>query len=97
MTRITVVEAAWDEFFEASGYYDRETPGLGEEFENEVEHGLARLAENPYVGPEVPLKVRQLVLDQFPYSIIYRIFPDHVEVLAFAHHRRRFGYWRKRT
>ena len=29
----------------------------------------------------------------FPYAIFYRILEDELQITAFAHHRKRPGYW----
>ena len=35
---------------------------------------------------------------RFPYTVFYRVLPDkRPQVTAFAHHRRRSGYWLKRV
>jgi hypothetical protein len=41
-------------------------------------------------------RVRQYVFPRFPFSLVYRMRGDDVEVLAVAHGRRRPGYWRSR-
>lgn len=33
---------------------------------------------------------------RFPFSVIYRVRGDHVEVIAVAHQRRQPGYWKSR-
>lgn len=35
-------------------------------------------------------------LDVFPYGIVYFVRDDEVLVVAYAHERRRPGYWRER-
>lgn len=32
----------------------------------------------------------------FPYQIVYQISPDEILIIAFAHAKRRPGYWRPR-
>jgi hypothetical protein len=39
---------------------------------------------------------RRLLLQRFPFSIIYRVESTWVLVVAIAHQRRRPGYWRRR-
>ena len=34
--------------------------------------------------------------DRFPYAVYYRVFPDHIRILAFKHHSRHPDYWRYR-
>jgi plasmid stabilization system protein ParE len=35
-------------------------------------------------------------LREYPYSIVYRLVDDTVVIVAVAHSRRRFGYWKRR-
>ena len=35
-------------------------------------------------------------MKHFPYSVIYIVAGDEIQVLAVAHHSRRPGYWLKR-
>ena len=37
------------------------------------------------------------MLDRYPYSLIYRIVAEGVQVIAVAHSRRRPGYWSGRV
>jgi toxin ParE1/3/4 len=36
------------------------------------------------------------VFTRFPFTLVYRLRGDEVEILAVAHARRRPGYWRSR-
>ena len=40
--------------------------------------------------------IRRIFVDRFPYSIVFVQRDDEIEVLAFAHRKRRPGYWRNR-
>jgi plasmid stabilization system protein ParE len=40
--------------------------------------------------------VRAFPLDRYPYSIVYRVRPTLIRVLAVAHARRRPDYWEGR-
>lgn len=39
---------------------------------------------------------RQWIMDRLPYSIIYVDGDESIRIIAFAHHKRKPGYWRKR-
>ena len=97
MILVVVHADAQEEILSAANHYEAKAPSQGREFLNAVERGLALLAENPYYGPKIRHNARRLVLQAFPYYLVYRILPDYVLVIAAAHHRRRFGYGRKRT
>lgn len=57
----------------------------------------ARALAAPSEGAPLAGGRRRLLLDRFPYVLIYRPLPGGgVRVLAVAHGRRRPGYWRHR-
>jgi plasmid stabilization system protein ParE len=39
---------------------------------------------------------RRVLLDRYPYSVVYRELPRTIEVVAVAHAKRRPGYWANR-
>lgn len=39
---------------------------------------------------------RKVNLERFPYKIVFRLKEDTLMILAFAHHKRKPNYWRKR-
>jgi plasmid stabilization system protein ParE len=65
-------------------------------FEQEVRAALRQVSNFPESGSPHALGTRRLVLRAFSYSIVYRIEPDVVTVVAVAHTSRRPGYWRSR-
>jgi plasmid stabilization system protein ParE len=95
--RLRFHPAARAEFLATIVYYDRQVPGLGTQFLQEVEGVLGRLAEHPLSGPKVRGEFRRLGLRQFPYGVIYRVIGDDIRISAVAHRRRRPGYWERRT
>lgn len=84
------------EFNDAVGYHERESPGLGSMFGDEVDAGFARIGEFPDAAPHVAKRARRLVLAKFPFSLIYEDRGDCLMVPAVAHHRKRPYYWRIR-
>ncbi len=48
------------------------------------------------IGTPLETDLRKLVLERFPYSLIYGQVPYTIYVLAVAHARRRPGYWQPR-
>ena len=99
--RLIVLDEAEEELIEAERWYEKQLPGLGREFRTAIDEGMERLlkaplAASPIVNVPVSIGARRILVKRFPYSIV---FIEHVEdlwVVAFAHHRRRPGYWRER-
>lgn len=98
MSRVTIriAAAAREELRWAVGRYDQERPELGDEFSVEMERCVGRLAEHPEIGSPYLAGTRRVVAHRFPFSVVYRLRGSEVEVIAFAHHRRKPGYWRER-
>lgn len=61
----------------------------------EVDHAIDRILEGPERYPAVD-DTRRYLLRRFPYSVIYRIGDQGIEIVAVAHGRRRPDYWRHR-
>lgn len=101
MKSLRIDEAAEEELAAAAEWYDGQRDGLGAEFLNAVEDLLPQIQAQPERGGAVPgaesdERIRRLMMKRFPYSIVYMQLPDEIRVLAFAHARRRPGYWRNR-
>ncbi len=65
-------------------------------FREELRHAVDAVADNPLTWPRHGRRARRYVFPRFPFSLVYRMRGDEVEVLAVAHGRRRPGYWRSR-
>lgn len=82
---------------EAAEYY-RERAGLAlaQAFFAEFEHTMNLLLQHPMLGAAWLHGKRRHVMKRFPYSVVYSIAGQDIQVLAVAHQSRRPGYWRKR-
>jgi len=47
----------------------------------------------PYVEGE---GIRRVLLQRFPFAVVYQVEPELILIVAVAHQRRRPGYWRDR-
>ena len=88
--------SAQRELEEAADFYDLESPGLGIRFGDAVSAALEALLGFPESCPELLGKTRKLVLQRYPYSVLYWTDGTHIVVSAIAHQSRRPGYWRDR-
>lgn len=86
------------EYLEAVQFFEDKRAGLGAALIDEFERIIGLVVERPDSWKLVhPSGVRRIGLAQFPYAVFYRVLPNgEVQVTAFAHHRRRPGYWLKR-
>ena len=66
-------------------------------FRTAIDSALADIAANPQRWPCIgKSEIRQFSFTRFPYSIIYFEESNLIRILAFAHHKRRPGYWKHR-
>lgn len=89
---------ALEELRQATVYYETQLPGLGLDLYVEVSAALDRIREHPHIGSLIKSRFRRVVLNRFPFSIVYRLSgSSSAVILAVAHHSRRPGYWRARS
>ncbi|MBS2021282.1 MAG: type II toxin-antitoxin system RelE/ParE family toxin [Deltaproteobacteria bacterium] len=88
------------ELDDVAAAYAREDPELADRWLTAFEMTLDTVRLFPAVGPFLRVAVRPLprriVVDEFPFSIIYQSQRGRIDVLAVAHHRRHPLYWASR-
>ena len=89
-------ELAEVELNEAAQYYESEVASLGLTFLAEVERSIVQIRDHPEAAPIIHRGVRRRLLRRFPYSILYTIGDDAVQILAIANQKRRPFYWHRR-
>lgn len=95
MRSYAFLSPAREELIQTAEFYEARAPGLGDSFIAEVEHVIGLIRSNPVLGAAYVEDTRRILLQSFPFSVIYRIEPELILVVAFAHQRRRPGYWRE--
>ncbi len=71
-------------------------PGLGADFLDTVDAAAGLIVAAPERWRIVARDVRRYLLPRFPFSLIYRVRPDHLRILAVKHHSRQPDYWKRR-
>ncbi len=97
MTPITILHEAEMELWEAVEFYENRCAGLGLDFEKEIKAALELIQQSPRRWPIRKDGTRRYLIHRFPYFIVYVFHKDNVWVIAFAHCRRRPGYWSGRA
>lgn len=84
------------ELEEAGRFYDERSPGLADEFFDEVDAVVAKIIANPLRYSIRIADVRRANLKRFPYHINYILHGVAIAVGAVSHNRQRPHYWRER-
>lgn len=64
---------------------------------DEIEHAITLLQAFSDLGVVSSHTTRVFTLRKFPFRLVYRVFPDHIRIIAVAHQRRLPRFWRDRT
>ena len=100
MTRaLRNLQAAGEEFAAAVQWYEQQRPGLGGEFFEAVSDTTTRVHNHPEIGAPLSAdqRTRRVLVNRFPYQVVYRVLPHEIVIVAVAHVKRRPGYWKNRT
>ena len=95
--KLVIVPLALAELHDAAAFYTAKASAeLGLAFVAEFEKTVNLIQANPELGAIFRGTRRRYFLRRFPYSVIYRVTAEELQVIAVAHHRRRPGYWANR-
>lgn len=82
------------EHLEAIKFYESKRIGLGLSYLTEFEETMNQVCLSPNRYPvEMEPDIRHKILKRFPFTILFRIAEDSIQVLAVAHYRRNSNYW----
>lgn len=77
-----------------AAFYQGIQPGLEQRFLEVLEDALRRIGRRPQMYQTIEKNIRRCKLPRFPYGIIFRVKPEHLEIIAVMHLHRQPGYWR---
>ena len=80
----------------AMEYYDRASPGLGQNFLSEVERTIGRILLNPTAWTRVSEHCRRCRTRRFPYGVFYSVEGDEIVISAVLDLRRHPDSWKTR-
>jgi toxin ParE1/3/4 len=93
---------ALDEYRAAANWYEANRPGWGDVFMDAVDAAITSILDSSFGWGfyrerhhEPPLYSRSVA--GFPFDIIYLRIENEVYIVAYAHERRRPGYWERRV
>ena len=94
--RLVIRPEADAEVYEASHWYEERREGLGKEFLSAFTAATSTLRRKPHLYPIVAGEARRVLLQRFPYSVIYEVRGEEVVVLACFHESRDPQEWKRR-
>ncbi len=94
--RYRFADEALEEYIAAGQYYNRQVPGLGDEFADEIEVGVRAITMAPLTWRIVEADVRRYLVQRFPYGIYYTMEDDVIVIWAIKHLHRDPDYWQER-
>lgn len=89
----TDAEVEADEAFE---WYWNQSYESAVAFDQELRSAYSFIQTHPKACSPYMLGTRRILLDRFPFSIIFRERLHDIQIIAIAHAKRRPGYWLKR-
>ena len=66
------------------------------DFRDELKSALSRMRKAPNACSPYLHGTRRVLLDRFPYYVVFRERLHAIQVIAIAHAKRRPGYWARR-
>ena len=88
--------AAEAEIYEAAEWYKARSITAARRFALELEAKIGIVLDSPERWALFESGSRRILLNRFPFSIIYRVSGSVVEIVAVMHQRREPGYWSDR-
>ena len=89
--RVLIRSAAERDLDEAGKWYDKQRPGLGDEFLVSIAEAFTRLEQDPQGYRVLYRDFRRILVERFPYRIFYQIKGNNVIVLRILHHARDYA------
>ena len=77
-------------------WYQERSQITAQAFFDELELGLEKISSDPEMRALYVEGTRRYLFKHFPYSIVYCLKDNAVEIVAVAHSKRKPGYWKDR-
>jgi hypothetical protein len=100
--RVDELPAARAEYLDAVAFYENLRAGLGRELIDRFEEAVRAIRDDPTAWPRVDggvgdVGLRSHRVTAFPFRIVYFASERSIHIVAYAHERRRPGYWLSRA
>ena len=96
MREISYHPQAADEMIAAAAWYRERQKLLADEFVDEFTKVINFMQYFPESGLIVQGEARRILMNRFPYAVVYLHNSEELKIVALSHLSRRPGYWAKR-
>jgi toxin ParE1/3/4 len=96
MTSLRYHSAVKAEVKAAFDYYWDDSQSAALNFNRNLQAAYRKLRKYPRLYPEYLHGTRRVLLDRYPYFVVFRELDDAIQIIAVAHAKRRPGYWKTR-
>lgn len=93
---VEYLDAAIEEAEAAAAWYAERSAPAAAAFADEIDTAQAAIETHPEAWPPYDHGTRRYLLRRYPFSVVYRIEPARILIVAVAHAHRRPGYWKSR-
>jgi hypothetical protein len=87
---------ALEEFRNAGRWYRARNPIVASEFRSVASAAVREIVQAPQRNAKYLYGTRRLIMQRFPFSVVYLDDPDMITMIAVAHSKRKPGYWKDR-
>lgn len=92
---------AFDEYRAAAHWYEDRREGLGDAFMDAVDAAIESILDSTvewgfYRGRKRTPQIYSRSVAGFPFNVIYLKLNEEILIVAYAHEKRRPGYWARR-
>lgn len=85
MKEVGLSSSALRDAEDARSWYDRQDPGVGDEFIHDLDYAIARIRERPGAFRRIGADCHKYVMHPFPYFIVYEERPEIIWIIAVYH------------
>lgn len=96
LRELEYLDEALEEAESAARWYAERSASAAAGFADEIDAAIAAIEQHPDAWPAYDHGTRHFLLRRFPFSVVYRLEPARILIVAVAHGHRRPGYWRSR-
>jgi plasmid stabilization system protein ParE len=87
--KISIENKALKEAKDAYDYYEKKQKKLGERFNDSLNKSINLIRVNPKYYRKIRKEIRQILLDKFPFVIVFEIIEEDVIVIYAVFHTSR--------